>query len=239
MEENMTENKVRNTSGGENKLSMPAAIIVAGVVIAGAIFFSSKSPETPLEGTDLIAAVTDQDHIKGSLDADVIIVEYSDFECPFCKNFHNTMNQIMDEYESSGKVAWVYRQFPLKGLHSKAPLEAQASECVAELGGNDAFWQFADGFFAVTPSNDRTELETVLPQLTREIGIDDAAFSECLTSGRHQDKVEADIQNAVDSGGRGTPWSVVIGPDGSTYPLSGAQPYERVKQAIEFALENN
>ena len=92
-----------------------------------------------------MAPVTAEDHIRGSLDADIIIVEYSDFECPFCARFHPTMGQIVNEYD--GKVAWVYRQFPLEQIHAKARPLAEGSECVAELGGNDAFWAYTDYVF--------------------------------------------------------------------------------------------
>lgn len=103
-----------------------------------------------------MSPVTKADHILGSIDAPVKIVEYSDLECPFCKQFHNTMQKIMSEYGTE-KVAWVFRQFPLSQLHSKAPKEAEASECVAELGGNDAFWKFIDKINEVTPSNNKLD----------------------------------------------------------------------------------
>ncbi len=80
----------------------------------------------------------DRDHIRGNPDAPVTLVEYSDFECPFCKRFHPTVKRIVDEY--GGRVRWVYRHFPLDEIHPvKARREAAAAECAAELGGNDAF----------------------------------------------------------------------------------------------------
>src|SRR3546814_15691189 len=94
----------------------------------------------------------------GSPDASVKVIEFSDFECPFCKGFHRTMGQVMEAYGQDGKVAWVYRHFPIDSIHSKARKEAQASECAAELGGNDAFWAYAETPFDVTPSNDRLDL---------------------------------------------------------------------------------
>ena len=167
------------------------------------------------------------------------IVEYSDFECPFCKRFHDTMNQVMDEYGENGDVAWVFRQFPLDQLHPKnARRAAIASECANELGGNDAFWKFADGWFEVSPTNDRTDFEAVTAQLVSEIGLDENAFNTCLTSGKYDQHVQDDVDNAIATGGRGTPWSVVIGPDGTTYPVNGAQPYAAVKQIIDVALNN-
>ena len=132
--------------------------------------------------------------------------------------------------ESKGQVKWVYRHFPIDQLHPvKARKEAAASECAAELGGNDAFWKFADRFYELTPSNNRTDLDTVLPQIAREIGLDEAKFASCLASGRHDRRIEEDRQNAIATGGRGTPWSIIVSKSGKTYPLSGAQPYAVVK----------
>ena len=90
--------------------------------------------------------ISGDDHIFGNKNADVIIVEYSDFECPFCQQFHPTLKQIVADYD--GQVAWAYRHLPLESLgHVNAKPAAEASECVAELGGNDAFWQYTNLLF--------------------------------------------------------------------------------------------
>jgi protein-disulfide isomerase len=94
---------------------------------------------------DNLAPVTEADHIKGNLDAEVIVVEFSDFDCPFCTRFHATMNAIVAKYPPN-EVAWVYRHFPLESLHPNAKAVSVASECVAKLGGNEAFWKFTDGY---------------------------------------------------------------------------------------------
>ena len=178
-----------------------------------------------------------RDHIRGNPAAPVTLIEYSDFECPFCKRFHTTVKKLVDE--SGGRVRWVYRHFPLDQLHPvKARKEAVASECAAELGGNDAFWKFADRFFELTPSNNRTDIDAVLPRIAGEIGLDKTRFASCLASGRHDQRVAEDVQDATASGGRGTPWSLIVSKSGKTYPLSGAQPYAAVKQLVELALEN-
>jgi len=176
----------------------------------------------------------DRDHIRGNPDAPVTLIEYSDFECPFCKRFHTTLEKLVDE--SDDQVRWVYRHFPLDQIHPvKARKEAVASECAAELGGNDAFWKFADRFFELTPSNNKTDIDVVLPRIAREIGLDEARFASCLASGRHDQRVEEDVQNALATGGRGTPWTIIVSKNGKTYPLSGAQPYAAVKQLVELA----
>jgi protein-disulfide isomerase len=101
-----------------------------------------------------IPPVTEKDFIVGNPNAEIKIVEYSDTECPFSKRFHQTMLDIMKEYEAGGKVAWVYRYFPLDGLHQKARHEAEAVACAAEQGGNTKFWEYLDLLFKITPSND-------------------------------------------------------------------------------------
>jgi len=106
--------------------------------------------------------VSDGDHILGDKNAPVKIVEFSDTECPFCKRFHTTMQQVVKD--NNGQVAWVYRHFPLDQLHSKARKEAEATECAAELGGNEKFWAYLNRLMEVTPANnglDPAELLTI------------------------------------------------------------------------------
>ncbi len=183
--------------------------------------------------------VDGEDHILGNPDAPVKLIEFSDFECPFCKRFHLTMKRLMNEYGENGKVAWVYRHFPLDSLHAKARKEAQAAECANELGGNEAFWAYSDRLFEVTPSNDRLDL-AVLPRIAQEIGLDRAKFEACLggdaRGGKYAAHIEADVQDAIASGGTGTPYSLVIAPNGKTFPINGAQPYAALKSIIDLAL---
>jgi len=237
----------------KSSFSIPWAIIIAGVIIAGAIMFSNSgssggtatiaerggtappSGNTAGGSLDNLRPVDGSDHILGNPDAPVKIVEFSDFECPFCKRFHGVVQQIMDEYGADGKVAWVYRQFPLEQLHSKARREAEASECAGELGGNAAFWKYTDRIFEITPSNDGLNLG-LLPEIAEFAGLDRAQFEECLDSGRWRDHIDEDIKDAVASGGRGTPFSVVIGPDGQKQVINGAQPYQVVKSIIDQML---
>lgn len=230
---------------------IPLSIVIAGAFIGAGLYFSgmaapateqvekqaqdAEQPTQPAASLEELAPVTDADHIKGSPDAPIKIVEYSDFECPFCKRFHDTMNQIMEQYGNSGDVAWVYRHFPLDQLHSKARPVAVASECTNEQGGNETFWKFTDRYFALTKSNNQTDIQTVIPQIVSELGLDTTAFQSCFESGKYDEHIQADVQNAIDTGGRGTPWSIVIAPNGKAFPLNGAQPLEAVKQLIELA----
>lgn len=228
-------------------LSIPIAIVFSGILIAGAVFYTGtdKNIDNNLQkaqanqGADpleQVRPVSDEDHIRGSKDAEVVVVEYSDTECPFCKQFHTTMKQLINEYSSSGKVAWVYRHFPLDQLHSKARKESVALECAAEIGGNDKFWQYTDRIYEITPANDGLDVSE-LPKIAAYVGLDVQKFNDCLASTKHDEKIEADVSNAFATGGNGTPWSIVISKNGNKYPLSGAQPYASVKQIIETALK--
>jgi protein-disulfide isomerase len=187
-----------------------------------------------------VKPVSAEDHIRGKPDAPVKVVEFADFECPFCKGFHSSMKQVEAEYGKDGRVAWVYRHFPLDQLHSKARKEAQAAECANELGGNTAFWAYADRLFEVTPSNNRLDL-TLLPRIAEDTGLDKAKFEACLKGdergGKYAAHIEANLRDATASGGTGTPYSLVIGPKGGIYPINGAQPYEAVKAIIDAALK--
>ena len=227
-----------------NPISTPVAILLAGILIAGGVYMglradSAPTPSGPQAGTAASAdlkgmkAVGADDHIRGNPNAPVKIVEYSDTECPFCKRFHETMKQVTAEY--GDQVAWVYRHFPLDSLHTKARSEAVALECANELGGNDAFWAYADRLFEVTPSNDGLD-PAELPKIAAYVGLDTAAFTACASSNRYDAHIQSDLDNATATGGNGTPWSIVVGKNGKMYPLSGAQPYESLKQLIELAL---
>lgn len=238
------------TKQAQNNYAIPVAIVIAGALIAGALFFAMSNnqntvganqpvPNAPeqVDTTNEVREVSSDDHVKGNPNAKIKIVEYSDFECPFCQRFHATMNKVMDEYGASGDVAWVYRHFPLDQLHPRnARKAAVASECASELGGNNAFWAFADGYFELSPSNDQTDFEAVATQLATKAGIDKSAFNACIASGKYDEHVQDDVDNAVATGGRGTPWSILITPDGETLPINGAQPYEAVKATIDTIL---
>jgi len=193
----------------------------------------TAAPTAPTPGNIQLAAITDQDWVKGNRDAKISIVEFSDLECPFCKRFHSTMQQLLDE--DGNDVNWVYRHFPLSSLHSKAPKEAEASECAGELGGNEGFWNFIDKLFETTPSNNGLEASQ-LPQIAEEVGLNRDKFEECLNSGKYAQKIQDQYNQATAAGGRGTPYSVVVTADGQKIPVSGAVPYAQLKAVIDPLL---
>ncbi|MBU6431003.1 MAG: thioredoxin domain-containing protein [Patescibacteria group bacterium] len=199
-----------------NPLTIPFAIVVAGALIAGTLFLTNKnktqSPVADMKNNKneiTIEPVSADDHILGNPEAPIMIVEFSDTECPFCKNFNATMRAVIDAYGKTGKVAWVYRHFPIDQLHSKSRKEAEATECAAELGGNDGFWKYIDALYKKTPSNNDLD-PSLLPQIAEENGLDGTKFESCLNSGKYAGKVEKQYQDAVAAGGQGTPYTVII-----------------------------
>lgn len=221
----------------ENKFLIPAAIIVAALLIAGALFFTGSDDNTPNntgevvgDSTVSINPVDRDDHILGNPDASIKIVEYSDIDCPFCATYHQTMNRIIDEYGPTGEVAWVYRHFPIQQLHPEAPRKALAAECVADVADNQAFWEYLDILF------EGDENASDLESLAVGLGVDSTEFNECMEEERFVDEINEDVRDAQSAGAKGTPHSVLVTPDGELVPIEGAQPYEAVKQIIDTIL---
>ena len=245
------ENTNLNTQAEINKKSsfaVPMAIIIAGALVAGAVYFNRGSGENGVQNNfavkdnavettkeNNVKAVSSADHIRGNPNAKVKVIEFSDPECPFCKRFHDTMNQIIGEYGKSGQVAWVYRHFPLDAIHSKARKESEALECTNEQGGSAKFWAYLDRLFEVTPSNDGLDLAE-LPKIAEYAGLDKIKFNECLTSGKYAKRVADDLADGVKSGAQGTPYSVVAAANGKKFVINGALPYANVKAVIDQAL---
>ncbi len=232
-------------------MSVPIAVVIAGALIAGALYYSNvngpiKAADKAVVGTNTTAGttatgtgmrpVTADDHILGNPNADVIVVEYSDPECPFCKTFDLTMRQIMNTYGKDGRVAWVYRNFPIDQLHSKARNEAEAMECAAGLGGNAKFWQYANALYDATNSNNSLD-PAELPKIAQAVGLDVNAFNDCLSSGKYAAKVEADYQDAINAGGKGTPTSIILSKDGTKTPVEGAVSFAALKNIIDALLK--
>lgn len=168
-------------------------------------------------------------HTRGSKDAEVYLVEYSDLECPFCSAFHETAQQMMEEY--GDRVAWVYKHFPLDSIHPKARPAAVGSECVASLGGEEAFWSFVDKVFA-----DQQGALSNLADFAVDLGIDRGAYETCVSSGTAAQRVEDDYQQGLDAGVTGTPGNFLINREGKVWNVYGAVPYATLKSAVEEAL---
>lgn len=198
---------------------VPAAILLAGFIIAGAIYLTGREnspsnnnvnqPVKKVSAGISIKTIDSSDHIKGNPNADVAILEYSDTECPFCKRFHVTMQSIIDQYGKDGKVAWVYRHFPLDSIHPKTRKEAEATECANELGGSKGFWDMIDKIYVNTPSNNQMD-PSLLPIFAKAIGLDQKEFESCLASGKYAAAVEAQYQDGLKAGAQGTPYSLIV-----------------------------
>ncbi len=242
---NMEPTPVAPQSTTASSLAIPIAIVVGFGLIALAIYFSGigtqPAPAAPAPAAvptetaqGKIRPVDSTDYIKGNPNAPILIVEYSDYDCPFCKNFHETMTRIMDEYGVGGKIAWVYRQFPLAQLHPNAERISQAALCVGELGGNDAFWKYTDLIFAERNLNEPTNI-TKLPEYAVEVGVSKEDLVTCLESGKHRETVNNSLRDGAQAGIQGTPQSFVI-VGNQMAPIEGAQPYAVVKQIIDNLL---
>lgn len=177
-----------------------------------------------------------RDHIYGNPQAAISIIEYSDFECPFCKRFHATPKELVQTY--AGKVDWVYRHFPLAFHNPGAQKQAEASECANELGGNDAFWKYGDAIYARTQSNGKGFPLTQLVPLATEIGLDGDKFRQCIDSGKYAARVQEDIAEGTQIGVSGTPASVLLNNQtGETRFKSGAQPIAAFKADLDSMLK--
>ncbi|HVV39070.1 MAG TPA: thioredoxin domain-containing protein [Candidatus Paceibacterota bacterium] len=220
---------------------LPITIVVAGLLIAGAVFLVGKTsvPSNGGASTNVTARVYDPatDHILGNPNAAVKVVEYMDLECPHCKTFEGTLHQVMDFYGASGNVAWVSRPFPLASIHDRAPKEAEAAECAADQGGNTAYFKFIDKVFEVTPSNNGLDAAQ-LPVIAGQVGLDVNTFNACLSSGKFTKKVQDSYNEAIALGAQGTPFTLVmVGTEAITLP--GNQPYDSMRAAIDAVLQGN
>lgn len=223
--------KVSGLEGGGGVTTGTTAGGVTGADAQQAAEGTPTSGKLSEERAKTIPAISDDDHIRGNRDAQVYLIEYSDFECPFCSRFHPTTKQVLDEY--GDKVAVVYRHFPLDQIHPKARPAAEASECIAELGGNDVFWNFVDEVF----ENQATALGD-LEATASKVGVSASAFKSCVDSGKYAKSVEDEYQNGLSAGVTGTPGNFVVNKKGEAWFLPGAYPFEQFKSSIDEALQS-
>jgi protein-disulfide isomerase len=203
--------------------------ILAAVLIVGAfVFFLGDNPATGRAIDDGIGQVSideDDDAFLGKEDAPVTIIEFSDYECPFCgRHFQQTFPLIKTQYIETGKVKYVFRDLPLSG-HPNAQKAAEAAECVRDAADSDeAYFEMHDLLFE---NQQRLNIDN-LKSLALEIGYD---ISDCLDSGKFASEVAKDKSDARAAGGGGTPYFIINGK-----PLTGAQPFQVFKQVIDAEL---
>ena len=182
----------------------------------------------------LISISLDDDPVKGNLNAPITIVEFSDFQCPFCAKFHSTtLPQLEANYIDSGKVKFVYRDFPIQSIHPNAVPAALASECADEQG---MFWEYHDLVFENQKKwqglSGRIMVDT-FEQYALELGLNTSDFNTCFESGKYVDEVKKDLQDGASYGITGTP-GFFIGNDELGYvKIIGAQPYPVFERLIE------
>lgn len=202
---------------------------------AGQVAEQPTNPSGP-SADDLkkVPSVTKEDHIRGNANAKVVLVEYSDYECPFCNRFHPTMKQVMKEY--GDKVAWVYRHYPLP-FHTSAQRAAETAECVAKDAGNDVFWKYSDSVYEQVGLKGPDALtEANLKLLATQAGANGDKVIECQKSGQMAALVKKDLDGGSAAGVNGTPGTIII--TGGKYELiPGALPFEQVKTQIDNLLK--
>jgi len=181
-----------------------------------------------------IKEVSDDERIRGNKNAKVTLVEYSDFECPFCKSFHPTTKELLKTY--GDKIRLVFRDYPLP-FHQNAQKEAEAGRCIAELGGNEAFWNYADKIFERTTSNGTGFALTDLGPLAAEVGVNQQSFQQCLDSEKYAKAVKDEVTEGATAGVNGTPTSFIIDSKGKVQMLVGAQPVDAFKTVIDQILK--
>lgn len=172
----------------------------------------------------------ERDYIRGNPDAPFTLIEYSDFECSFCKRFHNTAISFIDNNDD---VNWVYRHFPLENHNPLATLQAEAVECAGELNGVDGFWQLTDMISARTRSGGRGMSLDDIKQYAVETGLVASEFNECFDGRRHQQRVQDDLQDGQMAGITGTPGNLLRhNASGEVIVINGAQPLANLEDAL-------
>lgn len=186
---------------------------------------TAQPTPAPTQPPIKLTVSADDDPVKGSSDAPVTMIEFSDYECPFCARYYlQTFPQIDENYIQTGKIKLIFRDYPL-GFHQYAKPAAEAAECANEQG---KFWEYHDKLFQNQESLDNPSLK----QYAVDLGLDATAFNECLDSEIMASEVEKDFQDGVSYGIKGTPTFFING-----IKVVGAQPYEVFEQIIEQELD--
>lgn len=195
----------------------------------------------PPEDTTPKQVSVDDDPVLGEENAPVTLIEFSDYECPFCKRyFDETYEQIKNEYVDSGKVKIVFRDLPLS-FHANAPKQAEAAECAREQGGDPVYFRYHDEIFKRTTSNGTGLALDQLSVIAEELGLNGATLQSCIDSNKYKAEIDKDIADAGAVGASGTP-TFFIGksdPSGTITgtKLVGAQPFSAFKTLIDSELK--
>jgi protein-disulfide isomerase len=213
-------------------IGISVAVVFVMVVIASFGFGDKKvktSFPSPLQDGKIV--ITDSDRVQGPADAKVTLVEYSDFQCPYCVKLHPTMERVMKEYE--GKVRWVYRHSPLP-FHKAAPKAAEAAECAGDQG---KFWEYSTLLTKNSQPDGKGLAVNDLKKYSQEISLNQEQFEQCLSDGKFKKKINLDIASGKKLGVQGTPATFLIDDKGNSQLISGAVPFEQFKTKIDEALK--
>lgn len=195
----------------------------------------------PAEDTTPKEVSLDNDPVLGDEDAPVTMIEFSDYECPFCKrHFTDTYPQLKEEYIDTGKVKLVFRDLPLSFHDPMATKEAMAAECVREQSDDETYFKFHDLMFTNTTSNGNGLTDDKLWQYAGEVGVNADQVKECVTSEKYKEEVAKDIADGAKVGASATPTFFIGKSDGDKImgtPLVGAYPYQNFKDLIDKQLQ--
>ncbi|MBI2042822.1 DsbA family protein [Candidatus Pacearchaeota archaeon] len=229
-------------------------LLIAIVVIGGFFVFTGNNfpantgnnvvAQQPDTQPSIVKASVDDDPALGNENAPITIIEFSDYQCPFCRKFWTeTLPSIQKEYIDTGKVKFVYRDFPLISLHPMATPAAEAAECVRDSGGDEAYFKMHDKIFQEQnvldggDANSGPVKSTVtftnndLKSWAKDIGYN---IDSCLDSGKFKSEVQKDLNDATNSGGQGTPYFIIMkSGDKEGIPLSGAYPFSTFQQILD------
>lgn len=243
--EDISEISAEKPEPSESKFGVPQAIFGGLVIIAASIYISFGVPNSraplpqslPADGGGKVLegpveVSIDDDPYLGRADAPVTIIEFSDFQCPFCRKlWRDVLPQIKKDYIDTGKVRFVYRDFPLVALHEMAQPSAEAAECAQDQG---KFWDMHDKIFAQQDKKGQGTIAYTIADIKKwagQIGLNQNQFDGCLDTGKYKSEVEKDQTDGVAAGVQGTPATFING-----QLVSGAQAYEIFKRAIEEEL---
>jgi protein-disulfide isomerase len=192
-----------------------------------------KPPQPQIEKIDAVVAVG-RIPAKGRKDAPLTLIEFSDYQCPFCKrHVEQTVPELVKQYVDTGKARYVFRDFPLTAIHPQASKAAEAARCAGDQG---KYWEMHDRLFA----NQKELAPAKLPEHATAIGLDGAKFQQCLDSGKYTQAVQNDIDDATKLGMRGTPTVIVGTTDGDQVKdavmIRGAHPLATFKTEIDKLL---
>jgi len=214
-------------------LAIPISIVIAGLLISGAVLYSRILPGFNLAGqiqknsqaTDIVEVNEDDDPFLGSENAKITIIEFSDYQCPFCRRFWtDSLPQLKEEYINTGKVKFVYRDFPLSSIHPAAQAGAEAAECAKDQG---KYWEMHDKLFQEQSRLGSDDLK----KWAAEIGLNGQEFNQCFDSRKYKSEVEKDHSDGVKAGVTGTPTFFING-----RKVVGAVQYQTLKSIIEEEL---